>query len=183
MSTPATDTFQFGDHKVTVISDAYSDLVFYDPYGWCQFLLDHNGWAYIDEACRYFHYDHVAMFASWAVAEMEKLPSDVRNPPDGTVRCIPTLIRYLGAALPWKVANRNLDETLNDHQSDALTIAGEEAVRAAAKALINAALDYPHPYRDVMVRRSLVWADFVDRAWLQGLNIPTPWGTPRSQPR
>jgi hypothetical protein len=91
---------------------------------------------------------------------------------------MPTLIRYLGAALPWKVANRKLDEAFMAHTEDAPTLATEEAVRAAAKNLIDAALDYPPPYRDDMVQRSLVWADFVDRAWLQGLNIPTPWGTP-----
>lgn len=179
MSTPVLDTLHFGKHQVTVGFEAYYDLIFLAPYEWCQFLLDHDGWRYLDEACCWFHQDHVDMLADWATNEIEKQPEEIRHPIDGTVRDIPTLIRYLAAALPWKVANRKLDEAHNRHCDDVPTIASEEAVRAAAKDLINAALEYPPPYRDNMVQRSLIWTDFVDRAWLQGLNIPTPWGTRR----
>ena len=173
------DTLRFGKNRVTVDFYAYYDLIFFAPYEWCQFLLYHKGWCYPDEACCWFHDDHVDMLAEWAVIEAEKLPEEIRHPVDGTVRDIPTLIRYLAAALPWKVANRKLSDAHNDYADGAPTIAGEEAVRAAAKNLIDAALDYPPPYRDNMVRRSLIWTDFVDRAWLQGLNIPTPWGISR----
>lgn len=179
MSTPATDSFLFGDHRVTVTAEAYYDLIFFAPYEWCQFLLDHNGWRYLDEACHVFHRDHVKMLADWAAIEVEKLPEEIRHPKDGTVRDIPTLIRFLAAALPWKIANRKLDDAHNDYADGEPTFASEQAVRAAAKDLIDAALEYPPPYRDNMVQRSLIWTDFVDRAWLQGLNIPTPWGTSR----
>lgn len=173
------DTLHFGTNRVTVNSDGYCDLIFEDPYEWCQFLLDHDGWAYPDEACRWFHCDHVEMLAKWAVIEADKLPEEIRHPADGTVRDIPTLVRYLAAALSWKVANRKLSEANLEFENEAPTIEGEDKVRAAAKVLIDASLFYPPPYRDIMVQRSLVWADFVDRAWLQGLNIPPPWGTPR----
>jgi hypothetical protein len=179
MSTPATETFRFGDHRVTVIFEAYYDLIFYAPYVWCEFLLDHNGWRYLDEACICFHDDHVQMLAEWAATELEKLPEEIRQPIDGTVHDIPTLIRYLAAALSWKVANTKLGNAHNDYAEGEPTFAAQQVVRAAAKDLIDAALDYPPPYRDSMVQRSLMWADFVDRAWLQGLNIPTPWGTSR----
>ena len=179
MSTPATDSFLFGDHRVIVNSEAYYDLIFVAPYEWCQFLLDHNGWRYLDEACHVFHRDHVEMLAEWAAIEVEKLPEEIRHPIDGTVRDIPTLIRFLAAALPWKIANRKLDEAHMAYSEEAPTFASEQAVRSAAKDLIDAALEYPPPYRDNMVQRSLIWTDFVDRAWLQGLNIPTPWGTSR----
>lgn len=104
MSTPATDSFRFGDHRVTVICEAYYDLIFFARYEWCQFLLDHNGWRYLDEACRSFHSDHVDMLTEWAAIELEKLPEEIRHPIDGTVRDMPTLIRFLAAALHWKVA-------------------------------------------------------------------------------
>jgi hypothetical protein len=55
MSTPVTDSFLFGDHRVTVTAETYYDLIFFAPYEWCQFLLDHNGWRYLDEACHVFH--------------------------------------------------------------------------------------------------------------------------------
>ncbi len=179
MSTTNTDTFRFGTHQVTVSSDAYYDLIFYAPYDWCQFLLDHQGWRYLDDACQFFHQDHVAMLAEWAAIELEKLPEEIRRPIDGTVRDIPTLIRYLAAALAWKVANTKLGDAYDDYAEGEPTFAAKQAVRAAAMDLIDAALDYPSPYRDNMVQRSLMWTDFVDRAWLQGLNIPTPWGTSR----
>ena len=179
MSTPAEETFRFGDHRVTITDDLYYDLIFNVPYAWCDWLLEHNGWRYLDEACRWLHPDHVKMLADWATTAVEKLPDEIRHPIDGTVHDVPTLIRYLAAALPWKVANRKLDEAHLRHGSDVPTIASEESVRAAAKDLIDAALEYPPPYRDNMVQRSLIWTDFIDRAWLQGLNIPTPWGTRR----
>ena len=181
MSTPVLDTFRFGGHQVTIRDDLYDDMIFFAQEAWCAWLLEHNGWRDLDEACRWLHPDHVAMLAEWATTEVEKLPEEIRHPKDGTVRDVPTLIRYLAAALPWKVANRKLDEAHIRHSSDVPTIVSEEAVRAAAKDLIDAALEYPPPYRDNMVQRSLIWTDFIDRAWLQGLNIPTPWGTSRSR--
>jgi len=48
--------------------------------------------------------------------------------------------------------------------------------RAAAKDLIDAALGYPPPYRDNMMQRTLLWTDYVDRAYWQGWHIPPPWG-------
>ena len=150
MSTPAEETFRFGEHRVTITDDLYYDLIFNLPYAWCQFLLDHDGWGYLDEACCGFHQDHVDMLADWATMEAEKLPEKIRNPIDRTVRDIPTLIRYLAAALPWKVANRKLDEAHNRQCDDVPTIASEEAVRAAAKDLINAALEYPPRATPVM---------------------------------
>lgn len=59
MSTSDMETFRFGDHRAIVNFDAYYDLIFYAPYDWCQFRVDHNGWRYLDEACRSFHSDHM----------------------------------------------------------------------------------------------------------------------------
>jgi hypothetical protein len=181
MSTPVLDTFQFGEHQVTIENYLYDDMIFFAQEAWCEWLLEHNGWRDLDEACRGLHPDHVKMLADWATIKVEKLPEEIRRPVDGTVRDAHTLIRYLAAALPWKVAYQKLDEAHIKYSEGAPTIASEEAVRAAAKNLIDAALEFPPPYRDNRVQRSLIWADFVDRAWLQGLNIPTPWGTSRSR--
>jgi len=109
MSTPEEVTFRFGEDRVTVVEDLYYDLIFDAPFAWCEWLLKHNGWRYLDEACWFLHPDHVKMLGDWATIEVEKLPEEIRHPIDGTVRDIPTLIRYLAAALPWKVANRKLD--------------------------------------------------------------------------
>ena len=181
MSTPVLDTFLFGKQRVTISYDLYYDMIFFAQEAWCEWLLEYNGWRDLDEACRYLHPDHVEMLAYWATAEVEKLPEEIRRPVDGTVRDGQTLIRYLAAALPWKVAYQKLDEAYMKYSDGAPTIASEEVVRAAGKDLIDAALEFPPPYRDNRVQRSLIWADFVDRAWLQGLNIPTPWGTSRSR--
>lgn len=145
MSTPVLDTFLFGGHQVTIRDDLYDDMIFFAQDAWCDWLLEHNGWRYLDEACRWLHPDHVQMLADWATTAVEKLPEEIRHPVDGTVHDVPTLIRYLAAALPWKVANRKLNEAHMRYGEGAPTIASEEAVRAAARDLIDAALEYPRP--------------------------------------
>ena len=123
MSGPILETFLFGDHRAILNFEAYYDLIFYAPYEWCQFLLDHGSWRNLDEACRLFHSDHVNMLADWATIEAEKPPEEIRHPIDGTVRNMPTLIRYLAAALPWKVANLKLDDAHMVYSEGAPTIA------------------------------------------------------------
>jgi hypothetical protein len=133
MSTPDTETFRFGDYRAILNFEAYYDLIFYAPYEWCQFLLDYNNWRYLDEAGRSFHSDHVEMLADLATIEAEKLPEEIRHPIDGTARNMPTLIRYLAAALSWKVANTKLEEANNDYAEGEPTFAVKQAVRAAAR--------------------------------------------------
>ena len=184
MSSHLLEEFRFGDRRVTIGCDAYWDLVFPRPERFCEWLLANDGWRDLDEACVPLHPDHVEMLAEWAVKEAEKLPPELRQPVDGTVRSFGTLLRYLAGAFSWKAANHRLEKALNQYEDEAPTIETietietEEAVREAGKALIDAALEYPPPYRDGMVRRSLAWADFVDRCWVQGLNIPPPWCRP-----
>jgi hypothetical protein len=170
-------TFHFGDRTVEVDFNDYYDL-FFEPYDYCDWLLEHHAWRNLDHACEGFHIDHVEMFGQWAAQEVAKLPEEYRNPVDGTVRDVPSLIRFLAGAFPWMVANHKLNQA-NAHLHE-LDAEAEAAVRAAAKELIDAALGYPPPYRDNMVSRSMVWADFVDRRWLQGLRIPLPWAPHRS---
>lgn len=173
------ETFIIGERRVTVDYEELYDLIFDAPYEFCAWLLEHEGWRDLDQVCWAFHIDHVQMLGEWAEQEVAKLPEEIRHPVDGTVRDIPTLLRYLAAALPWKVANKRFLDAQDEYESHAPTIANEEAVRAAGKDLLDAALGYPPPYRDVMVRRTLAWTDYVDRAWIQGLNIPPPWGRRR----
>ncbi|HEY1768825.1 MAG TPA: hypothetical protein VGG02_01040 [Chthoniobacterales bacterium] len=167
-------TFYFGEEVVTVDVNIFNDYIFEDPYRFCDWLLEYQGWRYLDHACENFHIDDVQMLATWAEAEAAKLPEEIRNPVDGTVHDLPTVVRFLAGALPWKLANHRFTDAYDVYLDEPPTIAGEEAVRAAAKELISAALGLPPPYRDSMVKRSLVWTDFVDRRWLQGLNIPPP---------
>lgn len=183
MSDDVPRTFHFGDHYVTVDSNEFYDLIFEDPYGFCAWLLEHEGWCYLSQVCEEFHTDHVKMIGDWAEQEVKKLPEAIQHPQDGTVRDVPTLLRYLAGACHWIAANRRLDDANANYREDAPTIETEEAVRAAAKELIETALEYPPPYRDRMVQCSLAWADFVDRRWLQGLNIPPPWGSPKRPPQ
>jgi hypothetical protein len=178
MSSHLLEEFRFGDRHVTISCDEYWDLVFPWPELFCEWLLANGGWRNLDEACWPLHPDHVQMLAEWAMKKAAKLPPELRQPVDGTVRDFGTLLRYLAAAFSWKAANHRLEQALNQYDESAPTIATEEAVREAGKALIDAALEYPPPYRDGMVRRSLAWADFVDRRWVQGLNIPPPWCRP-----
>jgi len=178
MSSQHFEEFLFGDRRVTISCDAYWDMVFPRPERFCKWLLANDGWQDLDEACVPLHPDHVEMLAEWAVKETAKLPPELRQPADGTVRNLGTLVRYLAGAFSWKAANHRLEMAINQYDEGAPTIATEEAVREAGKALVDAALEYPPPYRDGMVQRSLVWADFVDRSWVQGLNIPPPWRRP-----
>lgn len=175
-------TFIIGRRRVTVDYEELYDLIFDAPYEFCAWLLDNETWRDLDQVCWGFHIDHVQMLGEWAEQEVAKLPEEIRHPVDGTVRDIPTLLRYLAAALPWKVANYRYNKAQDAHGEHPPTIATEEAVRAAAKVLIDAALGYPPPYRDSMMRRTLAWTDYVDRAWLQGLHIPPPWGRRKGQP-
>lgn len=175
MSADCSHTFNFGGKHVIVDENDFYDLIFEDQYEFCRWLLRHDGWRYLDHACEMFHPNHVAMLGEWAIEACADLPDEIRNPVDGTVRDQSSLIRFLAGALPWMVANGKLTAAHNEYLAHAPTVAAEEAVRVAARDLIDAALGYPPPYREVMVRRSLVWADFVDRRWLQGLNIPPPW--------
>ena len=179
MSAYVPETFHFGDREVTVDMNEFYDMIFEAPYDFCAWLLEHEAWRDLDQVCQGFHIDHVEMLGQWAAQEMAKLPKESRNLVDGTVKDLPTLLRFLAGACPWMVANDRLNQANFEHAEAAPTIASEEKVCAAAKSLIDAALGYPPPYRDCMVQRSLAWADFVDRRWLQGLNIPPPWGRPK----
>jgi hypothetical protein len=178
MSADVPETFRFGDRRVTVDLNDFYDLLFEAPDEFCDWLLEHEAWRDLGEVCRCFHIDHVAMLGDWAARELAQLPEEIRHPVDGTVRDRSTLLRLLAGACPWMVANDKLNQARWDYDESAPTIAAEEAVRAAARDLIDAALGYPPPYRDGMVQQSMVWADFVDRRWLQGLNIPVPWRWP-----
>ena len=142
---PFIETLHFGKNRVEVDSEGYYDLIFYHQHDWCRFLLAHEGWRYLDEACRWFHPDHVEMLAHWAEKEAGQLPEAIRKPVDGTVRDLDTLIVFLAAALRYKVVHQQLEKALDRYGEGPPMLATEEAVRARIKDLIDAALEYPPP--------------------------------------
>lgn len=62
-------------------------------------------------------------------------------------------------AFSRKVGSRNSAQALTSNRGDRSEFASEEAVRAAAKSLINTALGYAPPHREAIVQRSLVWTE------------------------
>jgi hypothetical protein len=68
------ETFRFGKKQVTVDIEELYDKIFFEQWGFCMWLLEHDGWRDLDAICQHFHPDHVEILSNWVEAEIVKFP-------------------------------------------------------------------------------------------------------------
>ena len=160
--------------------DAVLDRFFADPHEFVAWLLETEAWR--DGDTLWFVLQNYAQdFHGWLCRQRALLPPE---PPDAPAQPHDPAwgLRMVTAVMGWLIARDAMDKAESDlmlNLGDPLNV---ERLRAASRAFEDAALDFPRAYLRQTGMRTVMWTDFVERRYVQGLNIPPPWGGPKRKP-
>jgi hypothetical protein len=175
-------TFQAGSRVLAEEDyDAVLDRFFADPHEFVAWLLETEAWR--DGDTLWFVLQNYAQdFHGWLCRQRDQLPPE----PPGEAREQPHDpawgLRMLTAVMGWLIARdayQTAENELIEHPGDPVLI---ERLRATQRALEEAVLDFPRAHRQSVGQRTVMWTDYSERRYVQGLNVPPPWGGPNRKP-
>lgn len=167
--------YRVGSQRHAVNATALTALWAADPETFLTWLEETR--AFLDPSFLplLFHPNELTLLHAWVRELRAALAADED---DGATRGRAALLVFLDGLLPWLDARRRLNEAICAQAEDPDDPAALADLRRAQRAFADAALGLPAPCRERAARSARAWADFVDRSWVAGLNVPPPWPGP-----